>query len=360
MSALSVRWMVPLFGAIIVACSDDTNGAMPAPVLAPTVTLNATTPVVVQGMATTLTWTTTEATVCTASGAWSGARATSGSASTGALTVTSTFVLTCTGPGGSAREAVTVTVSTPPPPSGTTGLDFQGSSGSGYGTVRFKFTNPLAIYPATYIWKVYPRQQQGYYTTFFWGNDDGKENLDTFLWDGGNANTFYGAHPYPIYPATTTHKWEIATDQQDIVGPEFVVYNRWYSQALIAWSDAAGKHTVFYWDLPDMSKVIVHVAPTSSGNKNPPSPALTWGDAPWNPGYEVMNGVIRGIQIYATRLTDSEVLSELTTPLTTSAGASKVWYMNLNPTPTDITDKSGGGHQPAWVGSGRPLLWTGP
>ena len=36
-----------------------------------------------------------------------------------------------------------------------------------------------------------------------------------------------------------------------------------------------------------------------------------------------------------------------------------MWYMNLNPTPSDIGDKSGAGHNPAWVGSARPQLWSG-
>jgi hypothetical protein len=242
-----------------------------------------------------------------------------------------------------------------------TGLDFKGSA-STTGTVRFKFTNPLAIYPATYIWRVYPRQQSSYYTTFFWGNDDGSGTLDAFQWDNGNSNTFYGAHPYPNFPDPNTHHWEIATDHGgDFVSSQLVVYDRWYTQALVAWSDGDGKkHTVFYWDLPDTSKTVEHMTDPSYGNTNPPFPALTWGDAPWNPSNEIMNGVIRGIQIYAVDLSIGNVLSEVATPLSTSSGASNIWYLNLNPTPTDISDKSGTGHNPAWVGSGRALLWNGP
>lgn len=67
------------------------------------------------------------------------------------------------------------------------GLDFQGSA-STTGTVRFRFTNPLAIYPATDIWQLNPRSQAEYYTTFFWGNDG------EFWWDNGFPNTTYGAH----------------------------------------------------------------------------------------------------------------------------------------------------------------------
>ena len=57
-----------------------------------------------------MTWSSTNATSCTASGAWSGAKATSGSTSTGPLAATSTYTLTCTGAGGSASQSATVTV----------------------------------------------------------------------------------------------------------------------------------------------------------------------------------------------------------------------------------------------------------
>ena len=70
-------------------------------------------------------------------------------------------------------------VSQPAP--GISGLDFPGSAAVAT-TMRFRFLNPLPIYPATYIWRAYPRQQAGYYTAFFWGNDDGQGTLKTFLW----------------------------------------------------------------------------------------------------------------------------------------------------------------------------------
>ena len=164
------------------------------------------------------------------------------------------------------------------------GLDFPGS-GAVSTTMRFRFLDPLAIYPATYIWKAYPRRQKYYFTTFFWGNDDGQDNLSTFHWDNGKANTFYGPHPYPIYPDYNSHKWEIATDYaQDFLSTEDVVFDRWYEQALVTWADSTGKHTYFYWDLPDTSKVVKHTASVDYGNKAPPVPALTFGDAPWSPG----------------------------------------------------------------------------
>ena len=101
----------------------------------------------------------------------------------------------------------------------------------------------------------------------------------------------------------------------------------------------------------------VNLLPTDYGNTNPPRPALTFGDAPWAPSEEVLNGVLRGIQIYYGLLSLQDITSELASPRSTSAGASNIWYLNLNPTPSDISDKSGKGHNPSWVGSERPTLW---
>ncbi len=80
----------------------------------PTVTLSASPTSVAYGAASTLTWSSTNATSCTASDAWSGAKAVSGSQSTGALTTTpNTYTLTCTGTGGTVAQSVTVTIPAP-------------------------------------------------------------------------------------------------------------------------------------------------------------------------------------------------------------------------------------------------------
>jgi Spherulation-specific family 4 len=83
---------------------------------APTVSLSATPSSVSSGGASSLAWTSANATGCTASGGWSGSEPTAGSASTGALTTTTQYVLSCSGPGGSASASTTVTVTNPPPP----------------------------------------------------------------------------------------------------------------------------------------------------------------------------------------------------------------------------------------------------
>jgi hypothetical protein len=77
---------------------------------APSLTFTAYPTSVASGNASTLTWNATNATACTASGAWSGTRNTSGTQSTGALTTTSTYSLTCTGAGGSATQSVTIAI----------------------------------------------------------------------------------------------------------------------------------------------------------------------------------------------------------------------------------------------------------
>lgn len=330
------------------------------PVAATTVTLSADPMTVSSGNSAMLTWSSTNATSCNASGAWSGNKPISGSVSTGALTeATNVFALECTGSGGVADNSATVTVMDT---GAVFGLDFQGSA-STTNTVRFVFTKPLDIFPATYIWKARPRQQRGYYTAFFWGNDDGKGDLSTFLWDSnGDADSYYGAHPYPKNPPDgNTHDWEISVEQEDPVNGT-VVYDRWHTQALRVWADADGnKHHEFYWDLPntDSSHMVRRVSPPDWGNKTPPSPALTWGDAPWAPSQEIWNGVMRGIQIYSTNLSLEDITKETDQPLSTATGAANIWYMNINPTPTDISDKSGTGNNPAWVGNERPLLWSG-
>lgn len=248
------------------------------------------------------------------------------------------------------------------------GLDFPGSK-SVDSTMRFKFEKPhekgLPIYGpdgrgVTYIWRAYPRQQSGYYTAFFWGNDDGKDSLDTFLWtDEGDADSYYGAHPYPQPPPDgADHSWEVSVERQDFVNGE-VVYDRWYVQALRVWSDWMGKHHEFYWDLPktDRSHSVIRISSPEWGNTLPPAPALTWGDAPWAPGNEVWNGILTGIQIYSAKLPIEAIKREVQLPFSTSIGRESMWYLNLNPTPTDISDKSGRGNDPVWVGEARPKLF---
>ena len=85
------------------------------PANAPSVTLTANPTSVVAGNASSLSWSSTNATSCVASGAWNGTRSTSGTLSTGPLSSTSTYTLTCSNPAGARSASATVTVNQPAP-----------------------------------------------------------------------------------------------------------------------------------------------------------------------------------------------------------------------------------------------------
>jgi hypothetical protein len=90
--------------------SDGAGAPLPA---VPVVTLSASPSTIDQGQSTTLSWTSSDASSCTASGAWSGSVVTNGSA-TVEPTVTSTYTMTCNGAGGTASASATVTVNETP------------------------------------------------------------------------------------------------------------------------------------------------------------------------------------------------------------------------------------------------------
>jgi uncharacterized repeat protein (TIGR03803 family) len=90
---------------------------------APTVTLTATPNSVTLGQSSTLTWTSTNATSCTASGAWNGGEPVSGSLGvTPSAAGAQTYTLTCTGAGGSAMASATLSAVAPVVPAPTVTL----------------------------------------------------------------------------------------------------------------------------------------------------------------------------------------------------------------------------------------------
>jgi hypothetical protein len=324
-----------------------------------------------------LRWSASNATSCIAGGSWSGSKPATGSFTTAALTATSTFTLTCSGTGGSVSQSTTVTV-VPAAGGAVTGLDFPSNGDSPSSAfVAFQFLNPhqngLPMWGAnnagvTYIWKYRPRQQAGYYVTFWWSNNG------TFEWEGGKPDSYYGAHPYPKGggAGTTSHLWEIggmdygADNVTTMNGAnKLVTKDRWYTQALRITSNANGTRTArFYIDLPSTAAgdVIEVTSPSYFGVTVPPKPALTFGDSPWYANYqhERLSGVLRGIKIFNKVLSEGDTLAEAASDaLATGEGNANVWYMNVNPTPDDIRDKSGRGHHPSWADPGnRAKLWT--
>jgi len=87
----------------------------------PTVTIAANPTSVVSGGSTTLTWASTNATGCVASGGWSGNKNTSGNQPIGSITSPSSFILTCSGSGGTAAATANVTIT---PAAGSYQTDF--------------------------------------------------------------------------------------------------------------------------------------------------------------------------------------------------------------------------------------------
>ena len=80
----------------------------------PTIAISANPTTVAPGQGTTITWSTTNAASCSASGGWSGARGTSGTEQIPAITSTATFTLGCVGSsGGAISQSVTVQVTGP-------------------------------------------------------------------------------------------------------------------------------------------------------------------------------------------------------------------------------------------------------
>ncbi len=77
---------------------------------APTVMLTANPGTITSGERTTLTWSTANATSCTAGNGWSGGKNTSGSEQSAALNANATFELSCSGPGGSTSASASVVV----------------------------------------------------------------------------------------------------------------------------------------------------------------------------------------------------------------------------------------------------------
>jgi len=95
---------------------------------APTVTITVAPTTITVGESATLTWSSTNATSCTASGAWSGAQATSGTHSESPQSGNSTYTLTCSGAGGSAQASAQLTVNAAPPPASTVTLSVDPTS----------------------------------------------------------------------------------------------------------------------------------------------------------------------------------------------------------------------------------------
>lgn len=128
-----------LLAGSLAACDSKNNSSATS---AATVTLAASPATLTLGAGTTLTWSSSNATGCVASGGWTGSREVSGSAlQTPAAAGTVTYTLTCTGSGGSGAANATVTVNAPPVPTVTLGASPDSVTLGGASTLNWSSTN---------------------------------------------------------------------------------------------------------------------------------------------------------------------------------------------------------------------------
>ncbi len=122
---------------LLAACGGGGEGAGSSAAPAPTVTLASSASSVVSGSSITLTWSSTNARSCTASGGWAGTKATSGSELVGPLNANASYGLSCSGAGGTANQTAFVNVTAPAglhitsgaPPNGTVGVYYNHGTG---------------------------------------------------------------------------------------------------------------------------------------------------------------------------------------------------------------------------------------
>ena len=104
----SRKILVAGIAALIAGCGGGGGGDGNGPPGTPTVQLEADPTNVVVGGTSTLTWSSTNADTCQASGGWNGVRSPSGSEGVGPINETTTFTLQCNGAGGVATATTSV------------------------------------------------------------------------------------------------------------------------------------------------------------------------------------------------------------------------------------------------------------
>ena len=231
--------------------------------------------------------------------------------------------------------------------------------------------------------------------------NNGQTNYVADTWSSHNTGAFasdnyeFGCHPYPSSTGTVdaagqntgvigsgvVHYHEIAGlgGHDYLASPGgssvLVVDGRWYSQARSAGPVTLTTRHRYYFDQGlNSSQVIEQSITTALIPAAGATPAFYFGCSDWRAGLggggagtndETPAGIHRGYQLFNAELTaaqilalsafnyDSEVLSYC------SANGLTLWYLNMNPTPSDITDKSGNGRNPTWANANRPTLYTG-
>ena len=277
-------------------------------------------------------------------------------------------------------------------PSGValTALNFPANNAAG-SDIRFLFSgaNLPARKASTILWASCSNSSiTGYVTHCFFSHNVGAFQADNYE---------LGGHPYPANSASvdgtgqstdpsggsgTTHYMEmaglVARDQIAVPGSavlatkDGVTWKRHAMQTTLINSDTQVRHR--YWpdvlgDSANYFERIVNVGDIPT----PGAPAFYWGTSDWRSGSggantndETPNGKLRAFCIVDSGALTNAQIAAISALNSDSAVVSYLsgqglspWYVNMNPTPTDVTDKSGNGRDPSWANALRPTLYTG-
>ena len=245
-----------------------------------------------------------------------------------------------------------------------TALEFPGTSDANRSFRRTVQDGLPAPYPLTVVWQAWVLQKSPtwYQTCWFYGARN--------FWS--NTDKYYGCcpYPYPSPPPSGPVRWEIASNGGDWCG-DLIEAGRWYTCAFTCWKDASGTHHRFYYDVPNTGKLVSDDQGTGYFSSVPSDEEICWGDAQWDHvradppelgGKEELKGRMRRFKIITARLSVSDLMLEAQSDtLATSAARSNIWYLNANPTPDDIQDKSGKDNHFTWYDPAHKAgLWTSP
>lgn len=222
----------------------------------------------------------------------------------------------------------------------------------------------------TIIWKANYTDQAGYYA---WCWHVFADNA----WHGGSGA--YGCHPYPTTGAHdgsgystggtgssgTTHYHEIANGLDKISdGGSGLVLQKgvWLWQARTC-QTVGSNYVHTYW--PDIQNnpgfSITWITSTAPNTASFGALKFRFGASPWtatgSANEETPSGIFRHLLQYSRAMSLSEIQAKLALTSNDTTDVDR-WYSNINPTPSDISDKSGKGHHPVWANANRPTLWS--
>lgn len=244
--------------------------------------------------------------------------------------------------------------------------------------------NLLSRTSHTVIWKARYRRQLGYYA---WAWNSGSTGPGDWP-----ANSYeYGTHPYP-----TTGSYDssgqstggtgssgqvqyyeiaglgaadyIASAQPLPQNATRLAYDVWVTQARSCQVIGGSTMRHIFW--PDISRPDIYIQQDHPlAGLTAANPRFLLGCSPWREGFggqgptsndECPSGDFRYLKLFSAPMSIADIAAEAASEQdrpVTAAGSAALWYSNINPTPSDVTDKSGAGHSPTWDNANRPTLY---